>query len=62
MGRQGVKIRRWNVTDFDRHGLIEAPHPAARKEQPDFRASKTLSRVNDLLVEFGRQPIRWADL
>ncbi|MDI6912356.1 uracil-DNA glycosylase [Nocardioides sp.] len=60
-GAKAQRIKRWNSIDFDRHGLVEAPHPAARKEQPDFRASKTFSRVNDLLVEFGRQPIRWAD-
>ena len=60
-GAKAQTIKRWKIIDFNRHGLVEAPHPAARKEQPDFRASKTFSKVNDLLVEFGRQPIRWAD-
>ena len=60
-GAKAQQIKRWDVIDFGRHGLVEAPHPAARKEQSDFRSAKTFTRVNDLLDEFGRRPIRWAE-
>ena len=59
-GARARKIKRWDVIDFRRHGLVEAPHPAARKEQPDFRSAKSFAKANDLLLELGRGPIDWA--
>jgi uracil-DNA glycosylase len=61
-GAKSQQIKRWNIVDFNRHGLVEAPHPAARKEQQLFRRAETFSKVNDLLVGFGREAIRWDDL
>lgn len=60
-GAKAQQIKRWNIIDFGRHGLVEAPHPAARKEQPDFRSAKTFVKANALLLELKRRPIIWAD-
>lgn len=60
-GAKAQEIKRWDVIDFGRHGLVEAPHPAARKEQPDFRTAKTFAKTNDLLLDLGRRPINWAE-
>jgi uracil-DNA glycosylase len=60
-GAKAQEIKRWDVIDFSRHGLVEAPHPAARKEQQDFRSAKTFAKTNDLLLDLVRRPINWAE-
>lgn len=56
----GDKARRKQKLIPDRHGVVEAPHPASRQAaHREFLASKPFSTTNLLLAEAGRQPIDW---
>jgi uracil-DNA glycosylase len=47
--------------DTERHGIVEAAHPAARANaSTKFLGSKPFSRTNELLQDAGRKPIAWA--
>jgi len=49
------------LIDRNRHAVIEAPHPAARREaQVRFRESRTFSKAHRRLLEFYKQPIEWS--
>lgn len=58
-GRKAQKKK--GLINTDRHGLIEAPHPAAHSgdAQTRFRQARTFSKVNKMLQEFGSKPINW---
>jgi uracil-DNA glycosylase len=52
--------RKKRLIDTDRHGVIEAPHPAARGvAQVRFREARTFSAVDRTLRAFGRAPVNW---
>ena len=58
-GAEAQKKKR--LIDSTRHALIEAPHPAARRDaQVRFRESQTFSTANRKLLEFGGTPIEWS--
>ncbi len=48
------------LIDTSRHSIIESPHPSPLSAHRGFFGSKPFSRINDLLVEAGRQPVDWA--
>lgn len=61
-GRKAQRAKRQGLIDFDRHGLVEAPHPAARgAAQVEFRKAQTFTKTNRLLKEYGASPIRWEE-
>ena len=46
--------------DRDRHAVIEAPHPSPLSAWRGFFGSRVFSRVNDALMDLGRDPVDWS--
>ena len=42
-----------------RHGVIVSPHPSPLSARRGFFGSRPFSKANELLLEFGQQPIDW---
>jgi len=56
-----LRSEKKRLIDSDKHAVIEASHPAARrKAQVQFRESQTFSKVNRALRKFEQDPIDWA--
>lgn len=45
--------------DLGRHGVVEAAHPSPLSARRGFFGSRVFSRVNALLEDGGREPVRW---
>jgi uracil-DNA glycosylase len=48
------------LVDLGRHRVIESPHPSPLSAHRGFFGSKPFSKINQLLVEAGREPIDWS--
>lgn len=47
------------LIDREKHLIIKAPHPSPLSSYRGFFGSKPFSKVNDYLIETGREPIDW---
>lgn len=51
--------RKMSRIDTTRHRVVESPHPSPLSAHNGFFESRPFSRVNELLVELGREPVDW---
>ena len=52
--------RKRELIDTSRHAIVQSPHPSPLSAHRGFFGSRPFSRINELLVEAGREPIDWA--
>ena len=52
--------RKKALIDTDRHAIVESAHPSPLSAHRGFLGSRPFSRINELLIEAGREPIDWA--
>lgn len=45
--------------DTDKHGIVKCPHPSPLSAYRGFFGSRSFSKTNELLVEQGREPVKW---
>ena len=48
-----------NLIDANRHYILEAPHPSPLSARRGFFGCKHFSKVNEILIELGKEPINW---
>ena len=59
-GAKAQRVLARGLVDTSRHGVVVAPHPAARAAaQTQFRQARTFTQVNTMLRDFGDKPIDW---
>lgn len=47
--------------DRTKHTVIEAPHPSPLSAYRGFFGSKPFSKINQILIDLGKTPIRWTN-
>ena len=47
------------LIDTDKHSIVASAHPSPLSAQRGFFGSKPFSKINELLKNFGEQPINW---
>ena len=52
--------RKKALIDTDRHAIVESAHPSPLSAHRGFLGSRPFARINELLIEAGREPIDWA--
>ena len=52
--------RKRELIDTSHHAIVSSPHPSPLSAHRGFFGSRPFSRINELLVEAGREPIDWA--
>ena len=45
--------------DSSRHYILEAPHPSPLSAHRGFFGCKHFSKINDILIKLGKEPINW---
>jgi uracil-DNA glycosylase len=62
-GAKAQRVLRRQLIDTDRHGVVVAPHPAARAAaQTRFRQAQTFTKVNNMLRDLGNKTVDWTDV
>ena len=48
-----------DIIDFNKHYILEAPHPSPLSAMRGFFGCKHFSKINEILKELGKNPIDW---
>jgi len=51
--------RKKQLLDLSRHAVVESAHPSPLSAHRGFLGSRPFSRINETLIEAGREPIDW---
>ena len=55
----GYAQKKRALIDTDKHSIVASAHPSPLSARHGFFGSKPFSKINELLQDFGEQPINW---
>jgi len=53
--------KKGGIIDRKRHVVLSAPHPSPLSAHRGFFGSRPFSKINEHLIQMGKNPIRWID-